>query len=579
MSKLIIISILGSVLILSCQQGPNPIVDSRHDDYALYDETGSFHRLSYYNDCKAIVLYVQGNGCPIIRNAMDDLRQVVDEYSERGVTFFMINSNIQDNRKNIRKEAVEFDFPVPVLIDEVQLIADALDINITAEAIVLDPITREILFRGPINDRLDYESQKGSIRNHYLKEALDHILEKETIESKRIFTKGCKVTRLSTINKYRELTYTEDIAPILESHCVRCHNENGIAPWSMTDYNTILGWSSMMKEVLISKRMPPWKADPYIGEFENSFAIEDSNVRKIIQWIDGGMSYGNGVDPLTSIDIKDKGWQAGSPDKIVTLKNEIVPASKLIPYRYQQIDLDLEEDTWLRGVEIKPGNSKVVHHIVLTNTETNKQSLITSRKTLPWTDNYIALGGGADQLTMFPENTGVLLLKGTVLTIQIHYTPIGKEVIDQTRLGFYFHEDPPDKEFYALSPSNIDFTIPPFARNYRLTAVDSIERDIDIHYIVPHMHYRGKSIKFMVEFPNDSLSTIVSIPDFNFNWQWLYKLKNPLSIPKGSKIIVEGIYDNSFQNPLNPDPYQELKYGIQSTDEMLIGFFNYTLNE
>jgi len=566
-------------LVISCDQRPKPIVDSRHNDYALYDEEGNLHRLSYYNDNKAIVLYVQGNGCPIIRNALDDLRQVIDEYTAKGVLFFMINSNIQDNREKILEESIEFNFPAPVLIDEIQLIADELDINITAEAIVLDPITREIIFRGPINDRLDYETQKETVKNHYLKGALDKILINGEVENKRIYTKGCKVTRLSKIDKNKKLSYTKDIAPILKEHCIRCHNDNGIAPWSMTDYNTVLGWSSMMKEVLISKRMPPWKADPNIGEFENSFAIDDSNVRKIIKWIDEGLTYGEGIDPLSEIKIKDQGWQAGLPDNIFTLKEEIIPASKFIPYRYQKIDLELKEDTWLRGVEIKPGNSKVVHHIVLTNTETNKQSLITSRKPLPWTDNYIALGGGADQLTIFPEGTGVFLAKKTVLTIQIHYTPIGKEVIDQTKLGFYYLDTPPEKEFFALSPSNIDFTIPPFAKNYKLTAVDSIEKDIRIHYIVPHMHYRGKSIKFKVHFPNDSLKTIVSIPDFNFNWQWLYKLKEPFPVSKGSKIIVEGIYDNTYQNPLNPDPTKELNYGIQSTDEMLIGFFNYTIDE
>ncbi len=571
--------LLVCILIVSCKQRPNPIVDSRHNDYALYDEKGNLHRFSYYNDSNAIVLYVQGNGCPIIRNALGDLRQVIDDYSTKGITFFMINSNIQDNREKIKDEAAEFDFPVPVLIDEVQLIADELDINITAEAIILDPITREIIFRGPINDRLDYEFQKETVKNHYLTDALDKILKNEAIEKKRIFSKGCKVTRLSAIDKDRKLSYTNDIAPILQEHCIRCHNDNGIAPWSMNDYNTVLGWSSMMKEVLISKRMPPWKADPNIGEFENSFAIEDSNVRKIINWIDQGLYYGDGFDPLSAIKIKEQGWQAGLPDQIFTLKEEIIPASKFIPYRYQKIDLDLKEDTWLRGVEIKPGNSKVVHHIVLTNTETNKQSLITSREPLPWTDNYVALGGGADQLTLFPEDTGVLLTKGTVLTIQIHYTPIGKEVIDQTQLGFYYHTIPPKKEFYSLSPSNIDFTIPPFAKNLKLTAVDSIEKDIHIHYVVPHMHYRGKSIKFNVQLPNDSLKTIVSIPDFNFNWQWLYKLKEPIPVPKGSKIIVEGIYDNTYQNQLNPDPTQELHYGIQSTDEMLIGFFNYTIDD
>ena len=161
----------------------------------------------------------------------------------------------------------------------------------------------------------------------------------------------------------------------------------------------------------------------------------------------------------------------------------------------------------------------------------------------------------------------------------MHYTATGKVEKDRTRIGFYFHDEPPAKEFYALSPANVDFTIPPFGKNVLLTAEDEITRDIKIHYVVPHMHYRGKSIKMILVRPDGEQETIISVADYNFNWQWLYKLKEPLEVPKGSKIRVEGIYDNTYQNPLNPDPSKELHFGIQSTDEMLIGFFNYTIED
>ena len=241
--------------------------------------------------------------------------------------------------------------------------------------------------------------------------------------------------------------------------------------------------------------------------------------------------------------------------------------------------MKLEEDKWLRGVEIQPGNAKTVHHVVLTNTETNKQSPITNRKARPWTDNYIALGGGSDQATFFPEESGVFIPKGTKLTMQLHYTSTGKPETDKTRVGFYFHDSIPSKQFYALSPSNVNFMIPPFGKNVPLSVTDTITRDIKIHYVAPHMHYRGKSIKMVAILPDGTRKTIVSVADYNFNWQWMYKLKVPMSIPKGSMIRVEGLYDNSYQNPLNPDPTKELGFGVQSTDEMLIGFFNYTLDD
>ena len=562
---------------MSCNRGPKPIADNRLNDYALFDANGSFHRLSTYNDSKAIVLWVQGNGCPIVRNAVTDFNAVVNDYKDKGFTFFMINSNPQDDREETKTEADEFNFSVPVLMDNVQLVADALDFKITSEAIVLHPVSRDVLYRGPVNNRLDYEAQKNLPSETYLRDALDAIINGTEITTRADMTRGCTVTRLQKQEEDEVLSYTEDIAPLLADHCARCHRDGGIAPWSMTDYETVKGWSSMMKQVLLTKRMPPWKADPEIGEFRNSFAIDDTNARKIIRWIDNGMEKGTGTDPLSLLKFSDESWQAGPPDTIVTFKPEKIPATGLIPYRYQKIPLHFKKDTWLKGIEIKPGNAKILHHIVITNTERNKKNPIVNRQPRPWTDNYIALGGGADQLTIFPDSTGVLLPAGTTLTAQIHYTPTGKPEEDVTRLGLYIADEAPKREFLALSPSNTTFVIPPYTKNAKISVADTITKGINIHYIVPHMHYRGKQIKFSVIHPNGEKETLVSVPDFNFNWQWMYKLENSYFAPKGSVILVEGVYDNSFQNPLNPDPSQELRYGIQSTDEMLIGFFNYTL--
>lgn len=566
-------------LVLSCKEAPKPVADNRLNDYALTDENGNFHRLSHYNDSKAIVLWVQGNGCPIVRNLVTDFNNIVSEYSSKGFTFFLLNCNSQDDREETKKEAEEFNFAAPVLRDQVQLLADRYDIKITSEAIVLHPVTREILYRGPVNDRLDYEAQKNEAKETYLRDALDAILLGNAVRSKEEMTRGCTVTRLSKNPEEENLTYINEIAPILADHCIRCHNPGGIAPWAMTDYETVKGWSSMMKQVLLSKRMPPWNADIEVNSFLNTAHLADSNRRKIIRWIDNGLVRGEGKDTLTTIKLDNEAWQAGTPDVIISLKKEEIPATGLIDYRFQDVPLNFTEDTWLRGVEIKPGNSKVLHHLILTNRERKEKSPITLRNPGPWTDNFIALCAGNDQLTMYPKGTGVFIPAGTTLTVQIHYTPTGKPEEDTTRIGLYTLENPPAREFGALTPSNTEFEIPAYAKNVRLTASDSIVSDMKIHYIIPHMHYRGKSFKMYVRTPEGDTKTIISVPEFNFNWQWLYQLEEPYFIKKGSVLIAEGIYDNSHQNPLNPDPSKDLIFGIQSTDEMLLGMFNYTIED
>ncbi|MBX2827612.1 MAG: redoxin domain-containing protein [Flavobacteriaceae bacterium] len=569
---------IAFLFLVGCNQPPKPVADGHKNNYAFYDANGDFHRFSRYNDSKGIVLYVQGNGCPIVRNGLTDFHEITSEFEE-SFTFFMLNANLQDHRETIKKEAEDFKFKVPVLLDSNQLFADALDINTTAEAIVLHPTTREVRYRGPINNRLDFEGQKMEPSETYLKDALNAILEEKPIVKTFEVTKGCKVTRLSKTQTEDSLTYTQDIAPILKNHCVRCHKDGGIAPWQMKDHQTIVGWSEMIKEVLWSKRMPPWKADPTIGEFSNSFALPDSQARKIVRWIETGMKKGSGVDPLTQIRPDSLEWPLGTPDKIITLKKEQIPATGVIPYRYQDFELKMDRDVWIRSIAMKPGNPKVMHHFVIAETGGNKESLIVDRKPTPWIDNYIAVGTGGDETTVFPEGTGVFLKKNSSLSIQVHYTTTGKSEEDQTQLGFYFHEAPPAKELHAIAPYNHTFTIPPYSKDTKVIARDTINKDIILHYLGPHMHYRGKSIKIMAELPSGEVQTLVSVPDYNFNWQLIYKLQKPISLPKKTVLVVEGIYDNSFQNPLNPDPSKELHYGIQSIDEMLIGFMNYTIDE
>jgi len=567
------------ILLISCKETPKPVSDSRINDYALYDAKDDFHRFSYYNNNKAIVLFVQGNGCPIVRNAISDYQAIVEEYQEKGFKFFMINSNIQDNRKSIKKEADSYGFKIPVLVDSAQLIADELDIKITGEVIILHPTKRTILYRGPINDRLDYESQKDIIQKKYLRNTLDLILSNKEITEDTIPAKGCIVTRLSSTEEKDHLTYTKDIAPILADRCVKCHNENGIAPWSMSNYNLVNGWSSMMKEVLISKRMPPWSADPEIGEFENSLVLEDSSLRKVIRWINEGRKYGEGIDTLETIKPVSFEWKSGVPDTIINLKTEKIPATGIVPYRFQRFTLDLPENKYLKAIEIQPGNSKVVHHITLSKNRKPQFIHAFNRDEIKHIDSYIAFSASENNSTEFPENTGYYIEKDVQLTVQIHYATTGKEEIDQTNIGLYFHKEKPKKEIHSIGTSSYDFKIPPFGEKVSVVATDTVAKNIKIYFLSPHMHYRGKSSTITVEYPNGEIEKIISVADYNFNWQRFYKFKEPLFLPKGSIIKVEGVFDNTFQNPFNPDPDQVLQFGRQSIDEMMIAFYNYTIEE
>ena len=565
------------LLALSCQEPPGPVPDDRINDYALYDSAGGFHRFSRYNNKKALVLFVQGNGCPIVRNYLSDLKEIVNTYRPKDVEFFMVNSNVQDISETVQLEVESYGIEIPVLMDQYQILADKLDIHITAEVIILHPVTREILYRGPVSDRLDYEVQKDQASKNYLKEALDGILQGKEVSSMPKAVKGCKVTRRTKFERNDSLNYTDDIAPILRDYCVRCHREGGMAPWAMTDYQTIVGWSDMMEQVLLSRRMPPWKADPKIGHFSNSFAMPDDARRKVLNWINNGLEAGIGDDPLINASAAEEGWSMGEPDKIIQLKQEELPATGVIPYRYQTVVLKDTVDRWVSAIDVKPGNAQVVHHIVIVNEAVKREESIVNRDFLPWNDDFLAISTGAGTLNKFPEDTGIFLPKNSTWSIQIHYTPIGKPDKDQTAIGIYYHQTPPQREYLSLSPTRRDIIIPPYTDEVQWTARDTVRKDILIHALGPHMHYRGKRARFEVIRPDGVTETVVSIPDYDFNWQYKYELASPMLVPKGSVLQFTGVYDNTYQNPLNPDPSKKVAFGLQSLDEMLIGFMNYTL--
>ncbi|PQB04044.1 redoxin family protein [Aureitalea marina] len=563
-------------LLFSCKdETPGPVQDDRMNDYALYDSAGGFHRFSRYNNKKAIVLFVQGNGCPIVRNYLNDLREIVDEYGPKGVQFFMVNSNIQDNRDTVESEVSKYGIEIPVLMDQNQILADELDIRITAEVIVLHPVSRQILYRGPLNDRLDYEAQKDTSENDFLIEALDGIINGSEVKSMPKAVRGCKVTR--RVKFETPLTYTEDIAPIFKNNCVRCHRDNGMAPWSMDEYQTIVGWSDMIKEVLISKRMPPWKADPKIGKFSNSFALAEQDARNIIKWIESGMTKGEGSDPLKNLSEEPTKWSMGEPDYIVELKTEDLPATGIIPYRIQNFKFNDSVDRWIGHIDIRSSATKSVHHTLLTSQSNSRVEGLVKRKIIPWNDNFLAISAGSGWLNQAPKGTGIYLQKGSKLGMQLHYNATGKREIDKTLIGFYYLNEPPEREYRSLASTTRNFSIPAHTDEVKVVAFDTITQDVFVHAICPHMHYRGKRASMFALLPDSTRVDLVSVPDYNFNWQFQYLLEKPIFLPSGSVIVTEGIYDNTFQNPLNPNPSVDIGYGVQSTDEMLIGFMNYTL--
>ncbi len=538
------------------------------DNFKLLDHTGKMHELYYLSDMKAVVLLVQGNGCPIARNALHTYKELRDKYQEQGVAFLMINSNLQDKRKSIAKEAEEFGIDFPILVDDTQLIGESLGIERTADAFVIEPKTWKIVYRGSLDDRLGYETQKFSATQNYVADALDSVLQHKPLAVTAVEAKGCIVNlpELDRDQAHQQISYADDIAPVLIEKCVGCHREGGIGPFAMSEYNMIKGFAPMIREVIRTKRMPPWHADPHYGEYSNDRSLSDMQAETIVHWIEAGAPRGKGEDPLANYHHEFPQWAFGKPDYILDIPPTDVPATGVVDYKYVDVKNTIGKDVWIKAVQLLPGSREVLHHAIITYM---KQAPSGSR----------GIGGGGsipgyvpgDAGYKLPEGTGILLPKDSTLQFQLHYTTYGKPATDASKLGIYVYDEKPQYELQTQYMANVGLRIPAGDKEHWEKAEVTLKRDIMIYTLLPHSHFRGKASDFIAKYPDGTEEVLLSVPNYDFNWQTTYFLKDPKILPAGTKLIHHTAWDNSTQNPANPDPTVEVRWGEQSWEEMLFG--------
>ena len=549
----------------------------RVENFRLFDHQGASHELYYYNDKKAVVVMVQGNGCPIVRNAMPRFAELKAQYAAQGVQFFLLNSNLQDNRKTVSQEAEEFGYDIPVLIDDSQIIGESLDLVRTGEVFVLDPKTWSVTYHGAVDDRLTYENQKAEATEHYLKDAIDNMLAGEPVEVASTDALGCLINFPEKANRaqHASISYSEDIAPMLADNCVACHREGGIGPFAMTDYNMVRGFSLMMREVVRTKRMPPWHADPAYGHFSNDRSLTTAELQTLVHWIEAGAPRGEGNDPLAAIDNNWGEWAVhdtslGEPDFVIDIPAAEIPATGVVDYKYIHVDNTIGKDVWVKAAEIVPGDRAVLHHVITTFGTLETEG---PRKGRMKREGQAGLRGYVPGMVSqsFPENTGVFLPAGATLEFQMHYTTSGKATVDESRLGIWVYEEAPENKVFSMFMMNGEIRIPAHAKNHKESAEFTLPKPAIVYNLLPHSHFRGKSSDFVVRYPDGREEMLLSVPNYDFNWQTTYVLDEPLYLPKGATIVHNTWWDNSAQNPANPDPTVEVTWGEQSWEEMLFG--------
>lgn len=371
-------------------------------------------------------------------------------------------------------------------------------------------------------------------------------------------------------NAIERPTYTKDIAPIMNNNCVECHRPGQIGPMSLLSYKEVRPWAKSIGKNVGDKSMPPWDGDHGFGPFMNDTSLSEDEIQTVINWVKQGAKEGSKKDLPPTPTFSDSEWKLGEPDYIVTFDPFDVPAGGSDLFHDFFVTVDIPEDKWISKVEVLPGSSEVVHHVILWQGNTNPNA----------TEGWIGAWAAGAIPMEFPEGTGRLLKKEAVIRGDMHYHPTDRAITDQTRLGFHFADAKDiEKELINLWVINATFEIPAGAPNHEVRSSFTFPQDSHISSLTPHMHYRGKDFKYTLTYPNGESKDLLKVSDYDFAWQTEYKFEEHIAVPKGSRIDCVAHYDNSEGNLDNPDPTKNIFFGVESYDEMMIGFIDYYVDE
>jgi len=387
-----------------------------------------------------------------------------------------------------------------------------------------------------------------------------------------------------------EVTFHKDVEPILQKGCQECHRPGEIGPMSFLSYESTRPWAKGIKEAVLKGKMPPWPADPHYGKFANDRSLTKQEIDTLAAWVDGGAKEGNKADapqPRTWVD----GWNIAKPDAIVEMPQSFhMPASGEVEYQYIVVPTGFTEDKWITQVEIRPSNRAVVHHAVIFIREPGNPWLKEAQPGVPYVPTVKSAGqrfgntngGGSDVLSIYtpgmvPEiwkpGQAKQIKAGSDLVFQMHYTANGKAGDDHTRIGLVFAKEPPKERMITTAALNNTFTIPAGDGNYKTEAISPVVNDETVMSLFPHMHLRGKAFQYDIIYASGETETVLKVTNWSLNWQLDYKLAKPIQLHPGDRVKATAWWDNSTNNPANPDATKDVKWGEQSWEEMMIGFF------
>ena len=522
---------------------------------------------------KAVVVAVTSTSCPLSRKYAPTLAELEAEFAGQGVAFVYVNPVATDDAAAIAKAVAAHGLKGPYLADATGAFAAGLGATSTGDLFVLDA-KRTLVYRGAIDDQYGLGYALDAPRTRYAHAALTALLAGQPVAVAATTAPGCALDLKPAVEtSFAAVTYHDRVSRILLANCVECHRDGGGGPFKLDALADVAAHKGMVRKVVEAGTMPPWHAAPAPGRWANDRSLPPADKADLLGWLKYGLPPGDPADaPLPRAFPTD--WAIGTPDKVVQLPKPIaVKATGTMPYQNVVVETGLSAETWVQAIEIRPTDRAVVHHVLVFLAGAGERADGPNEER----DGYFAAYVPGNGHQVFPAGFAKKLPAGARLRFQIHYTPNGTATADQLKLGLVFAKGPPDRELKVIGLANHRIEIPANAGNHKEVASVRVPADAVVLAFMPHMHVRGKACRYELIAPDGTTTTLLDVPHFDFNWQLKYQLAEPLKVAQGSTLRFTVWYDNSPANPANPDPTATVKWGQQTTEEMMLGYLDYYL--
>ena len=553
------------------------LVGQKVSNFKLKDFRGKQHVLKTARGEKGTVIYFMGTECPLAKLYGPRMQRISEEFASDGIVVLGINSNVQDSITELDSYARRHGVKFPLLKDVGNKVADAIGATRTPEVFLLDD-SGTVRYHGRIDAQYTFGAGIGlaspTVKRRDLAEAVQELVAGTTISVPSTEIKGCLMGRIRDAKEDSKVTYSNQISRLIQKRCLNCHREGQIAPFTLSDYDEVAGWGEMIGEVVEEQRMPPWHASPKHGDFSNDGSLTTEEKQLIADWVANGCPEGD-RSQLPEPVVFDNGWFIEKPDQIIYIADEPVDvkAEGVDPYRYYSVDPGFTEDKWVSMIECRPGNKAVVHHIIAFVRPPGSQSRGLDRDVRGF--NHLAGFAPGTRPLIAPGGWAKRIPAGSRLVFQMHYTPIGSPQKDLSSIALKFI-DAKDvtHEISTTNAMQHRFLIPPGEANHKVEAERIFARDAVLMSLFPHMHMRGKSFKYELFYPDGKSEILLDVPQYDFNWQNSYILQKSINVPAGSRLHCTAFFDNSLENLANPDPTKAVRWGDQTWEEMMIGWYD-----